>query len=198
MNKFLCLALVAVASACTTTETTKSAATPISPAELQAKWEAYATPGAAHHVLDQKTGNWNLAVTMFMAPGAEPIRSTGTCELKWILDDRYVQDITTGEAAGQQFHGQGVIGFDNIKKKYVSTWIDNMSTGVMTGEGTYDASRKLFTYTTYQPDVVSGSYTKGRATERFIDKDHWVMQSFVPDANGDEYMSMEIHYTRAN
>ncbi len=199
MKKFLCLALVAVvASACTTTDTTKSATTPMSAAELQTKWEAYATPGAAHHVLDQKIGKWNLTVTNYMSPGAEPTRATGTCEIKWIMDDRYIEDTTSGEAMGQQFQGRGVMGFDNLKKKYVSTWIDNTITGVMTSEGTYDATRKMFTYTTQQPDVATGTFTRGRATERFIDKDHWVMQSFAPDANGDEYMTIEIHYTRAN
>ncbi len=189
----LCAALVAFAA--TSCSSTKSA-TPVNAAEMQAKFTAYATPSAGHKALEQKIGKWKLAVTMFMAPGTPPIQSTGTSEVKWILDGRYVEDVTEGEAMGQPFHGKGLVGYDNLKKKYVSTWIDTMSTGVMTGEGAYDAAKKTWTYTTSIPDVMAGEYTKGRSIERFVDNDHWVMQSFTPDPNGDEFLSMEIHYTR--
>ena len=50
------------------------------------------------------------------------------------------------------FEGMGIVGYDNLLKKFVSVWIDNMGTGLMPGTGTYDAATKTYTYTT----VVSG------------------------------------------
>jgi hypothetical protein len=34
------------------------------------------------------------------------------------------------------------MGYDNAKKKFVSTWIDNMGTGMMTAEGEWNPSKK--------------------------------------------------------
>ena len=37
---------------------------------------------------------------------------------------------------GQPFTGIGVTGYDNHAKKYLSTWIDSMGTGIFSMEGT--------------------------------------------------------------
>jgi hypothetical protein len=192
----VCAALIAiVATGCSSTKETKAAA-PVNQAEMEAKWMSYATPSTGHEALKQKLGKWKLAVSIFMAPGQPPMQWTGTSETKSIMDGRYIEDTTDGEMMGQAFHGQGLVGYDNLKKKYMLTWIDNAGTGVTTGEGTYDAAKKTWSYTTTQPDVMAGKYVKGRITERFIDNDHAVWQSFGPDADGNEFMGMEIHYTR--
>jgi hypothetical protein len=196
VGTIVCAALIAfVAGGCSSTKG-KQAAAPIDEAELQAKWVEFATPSAGHEPLQQKIGKWKLAVSIFTAPGQPPMQWTGTSEVESILDGRYIADTTQGEAMGQPFHGRGIVGYDNLKKKYVSTWIDNMGTGVMVGEGTYDAARKTWSYTTQQPDLMTGTYVQGRAIEKCIDDDHWVLQSFGPDANGVEFLGMEIHYTR--
>lgn len=112
------------------------------------------------------------------------------------MDGRYVEDTTESEFMGQPFHGKGLVGYDNLKKKYVSTWIDNAGTGVMTGEGTYDASRKTWNYTSESPDVMTGKYIKTRAVEKIVDNDHWTMQMYQPGPDGREFVGLEIHYTR--
>jgi hypothetical protein len=33
---------------------------------------------------------------------------------------------------GMPFEGLGYTGYDNVKKQYFGTWIDSMSTGIMT------------------------------------------------------------------
>ena len=52
-----------------------------------------------------------------------------------------------GKMKDMQFKGMGVEGYDNVKKKFVSSWIDNMGTGIQFSEGTYDPATKTFTYT---------------------------------------------------
>ena len=45
-----------------------------------------------------------------------------------------------------------VEGYDNVKKKFLASWIDNMGTGIMNLEGTYDAATKSLTYhAEYEP-----------------------------------------------
>ena len=169
----------------------------MSEAEMMAKWTEYATPGEAHKVLDYKVGRWNLKVRMYMAPDAPPSESTGTSVMKWIMDGRYMQDETTGSANGMPFSGHGIAGYDNLTKRYVSVWIDNMGTGVLRSEGTYDAKHKTFTFTSQQPDFAAGEYTEVRTVDEKIDDDHFVVRVFGPDPSGKEFKSMELEYTRA-
>ncbi len=53
---------------------------------------------------------------------------------------------TDGKMKDMNFKGMAIEGYDNVKKKFVSSWIDNMSTMIMNSEGTYDAATKTFTY----------------------------------------------------
>ncbi len=164
--------------------------------EMNTKWAAFATPGAAHQVLNERVGRWSLAVKMFMPGAPAPMESTGTNEVKWIMDGRYLQDTTTGESMGQTFSGLGTMGYDNLKQKYVGTWVDNMGTGIGVAEGTYDAATRTWTYACHNPDLMAGGYVPARSVERMVDHNHMVMQVFQAGPDGKEYMCMEISYTR--
>lgn len=166
--------------------------------EMMEKAKAFATPGEAHKALNFKVGKWSADVKCAMTPGAPMMQlPPSTADVKWIFDGRYIEDQTEGSFMGQPFHGRGIGGYDNLKRKYVWSWIDNMGTGFMTAEGTYDASTKTFTYATEAPDVMTGKYAKARSVEKIVDNDHWTAQMFQNDKDGKEYMSMEINYTRS-
>lgn len=198
LKNLLCAGVVlAVSLACQSTSSSAKSDAPPSDADMNARWMAYATPGAEHQVLQQKVGRWSLAVTMFV-PGAEPMKSTGSSEVKLAMDGRFLMDKTEGEAMGQPFQGVGTTGYDNLKKKYVATWIDNMGTGVSYAEGTYDAKAKTFTYKCKMPDVMAGKWIEGRETDTMTDANHWTMRAYQPGPDGKEYMSMQIDYTRVN
>jgi len=173
----------------------KAAAPVVDEAEMMAKWMEYATPGKEHERLAHKIGRWTMRVVSFM-PGGATSESLGQSEMKWTLDGRFVQDTTEGDMGGMPFHGRGLTGYDKIKQKYVSTWVDNMMTGIIQVEGTYDSSTKSFTYVGQMPDPMSGAYVPTRQVERVIDTDHFVFEMYVSDARGAETKQMEIHYTR--
>ncbi len=50
-----------------------------------------------------------------------------------------MQEDFSGEFMGKPFHGIGITGYDNLKKKYVGSWIDDMGTGLFISEGDADA-----------------------------------------------------------
>jgi len=162
-----------------------------------AKMKEFATPGPAHKVLDGKVGKWNAQVKGWTQPGAQPTTDTGTAEIKWIMDGRYLEDTFKGTFMGAPFHGRGITGFDNLKKKYFATWIDTAGTGIMHSEGTFDSASKTFTYMGECPDCMAGKYVKSRTIDKLVDADHWTMQMYSPGPDGKEFMSMEIAYTRA-
>src|SRR5262249_2628167 len=101
---------------------------------MMAKMGAYATPGPEHKMLEGRVGKWTGKGKFWMFPEAPVMESEVTSEFKWMLGNRYLEDTTHGNMMGQPFEGHGVTGYDNMKKKYVSTWIDNGGTGIMTME----------------------------------------------------------------
>ena len=94
------------------------------------------------------------------------------------------------------FEGMAVVGYDNMKKKFVSIWIDNMGTGLMASQGTYDESTRTVTYDVEGPDVMTGKYEKMRSLEKLISKDKWVTEMYTVMPDGKDFKTMEITYTR--
>jgi hypothetical protein len=99
-----------------------------------------------------------------------------------------------GKMMDAPFKGMEIAGYDNAKKKFVSSWVDNMGTGIMQSEGTYDPATKTLTYTSeYEP--MPGMKTKVRELLKIPDKDHHTLE-FYEDRGGKEVKVMEITYTR--
>jgi hypothetical protein len=163
---------------------------------MEARAKALATPGENHKLLDYKVGKWTGEVSFFM-PGMPADKTTCTTEYSWILDGRYLTSHTDGQFNGQTFEGHSVEGYDNLSKKFFFGWIDNMGTGLMTAEGTYDAGTKTWSYSMQTPDETMTKYVKGRSTEKKVDNDHFVGEMYSTGPDGKEYKSMEIRYTRA-
>ena len=156
-----------------------------------------------HKLLAETAGTWSYTVKVWMDPKAKPSESTGTATRKAIMDGRYVSGDYSGKfkmpgADGKMtemnFIGMSMDGYDNVKKKFVSGWVDNMGTGIMTLDGTYDAATKTFTYTG-DYEAMPGMKSKVRQLIKFADKDHMSMEYYEDRGQG-EMKSMEITYTR--
>jgi hypothetical protein len=162
-----------------------------------------AKPGENHKLLANGVGTWTYTVKFWMSPDAPPMESSGTAVAREVMGGRYfITDHSgkmqmpgpDGKLMDAEFKGMSVEGYDNAKKKFVSSWIDNMGTGIMNSEGTYDAASKTLTYRAeYEP--MPGMKTKVRETVKLTDKDHHAFE-FFEDRGGKEVKTMEIHYTR--
>ena len=113
--------------------------------EMMKKAGADCTPGAAHQALEPLVGEWKVEVKTWMAPDAPPALSTGTAKSTWALKGRFVQQEFSGEFMGQPFHGISFTGHDNVRGKYRSVWIDDMSTTMVVSEGDADGDGKVIT-----------------------------------------------------
>jgi hypothetical protein len=156
---------------------------------------AYATPGDIHKMLAKSTGNWTATVTMWMQPGAQPVSSSAACTSEMILGGRYLQSKNSGNFMGQPFEGIGLTGYDNAKKMFVSSWVDNMGTGIMTMNGTWDEAGKSINYTGSMVDPMSGKDIPVREVWKFSDDNTQVMEMYSI-TGGKEFKNMEIKYTR--
>ena len=164
-------------------------------AEAMAKWQAYATPGDGHKVMEQLVGNWDYSLKYWSSPNTPPEESTGTNDVKWILGNRFLEMDVKGTSMGQPFEGMGIIGYDNAKKEYVNTWIDNMGTGMMNAVGSYDAETKTMTEKGTFTDPMAGQQTFKSVT-KFVDADKFTYEMYISTPDGGEFRNMEINYIR--
>ena len=96
-------------------------------------WMKFAQPGEEQTRLKALVGEWNAHVKM--TEDGKVTETEGTTSMTMILGDRYLLQEAHGSFGGQPFEGRGLIGFDKGSKRWVSTWIDTMSTGILFGEG---------------------------------------------------------------
>lgn len=82
------------------------------------------------------------------------------------------------------FKGMSIEGYDNVKKKFVATSSDSMSTGIFLSEGTYNPATKTFTYTG-EYEMVPGMKSKVRELIKIVDSDHYVFE-WYEDEGGQE------------
>jgi len=164
------------------------------PAMMEAMMKA-SMPGPAHKALDGMVGTWDTKVTSWMVPGADPISGTGWSENKWILGGRFVESTFKGDFMGMPFEGRGLTGYDNVKKQYFGTWVDNMGTGMMTSVGT-GGSGNTMTFDGTYADPMTGKDTTCKEKITMVDADHHNMEMWMPGPDGKLYKAMEIAYTR--
>ena len=153
-----------------------------------------ATPGDAHRKLEPMVGTFDAKVKMWMDPSKPAEESTGVSENTWVLGNRFIETKHSGTFMGQPFSGIGYTGYDNVSKKYVGTWMDTASTGVMTSTGAMAGN--VMTATATMSDPMTGKTSNATMKTTVTDKDHHTMEMWGPGPDGKNYRMMEITYTR--
>lgn len=154
-----------------------------------------ATPGEPHKRLEPFVGEFDFVAKFWMDPAKDPVESKGRSSNKWVLGNRYIEEQVQGDFGGVPFEGRGVMGYDNLQKKYLSTWIDNMGTGIMFSEGTVNKDGKVFTFTHEDVDPVLNQKIKCKDVTTILGPDSYKTEFFR--LYGDkEYKVMELTFTR--
>lgn len=158
-------------------------------------WTEYGTPGAPHEQMARLEGEWDVVAKSWMPGVSEPEISEGEAEYEMLYGGRYLRQSYEGEFAGEEFVGEGTLAFDNAKKVYRGTWIDNMSTGLMVTTGTYDRTTNTLVETGESIGPFGPSTT--RIVTEYLGPDEFVMTIYC-DQTGEMTKGMEFIYTRAD
>ena len=166
--------------------------------QMMEAWQKASTPGEAHKRLaEQFEGTWDTKQTMWMDPAAPPQVDSGRSVNTAVFGGRQLRMDFKGAWMGQPFEGVGFSGYDNVKGKYTSSWMDSMSTGTFFAEGDYDAAANTYTYRGEMPDPMRpGTVVPIRNVVRVVDKDHHVFEMYE-SRDGKEAKTMQIEYARA-
>ena len=150
-------------------------------------------PGLEHAKLLPLAGSWTYTCKFWLDPDKPALESTGTIERRWVLGGRFLEEkvVGTNFDGTPGFEGLGLIGYDNGRRKFTTTWLCSMGTGACTGLGVVDSSGTAFTFETESYCPIQKKIVKGREEVRIETPDRIVVESFHLE-NGKERKMMEL------
>jgi hypothetical protein len=131
-------------------------------------------PGPEHLVLKALEGTWETSMK------AGGMVSKGTATYKMELGGMWLAGSLKSDLFGQKFQGKSLESYHPAKKKYVSVWVDSMSTAPVIMEGTYDKEKKTMTMSGEGPGM-DGKATKYRSVSKMPDADTIEMTMWIGD-----------------
>src|SRR5688500_13491298 len=134
----------------------KKSEKPMDQQAMMELWKKMAMPGEPHKLFATLAGSGTTTSKEWMEPGKQPTKSTGTSEIKMLLDGRFLYQEYNSQMMGQPFSGIGIDAYDNMTKKYVTAWLDSMGTGIFIMEGTASAEGKAISLKGAQPEPGGG------------------------------------------
>jgi hypothetical protein len=149
-------------------------------------------PGPEHEILKNDVGTWDAKVEM-MSPNGTMTSSGSETNRIGCGGLCLITDFNGEMMPGVPFEGHGTTVYDSGKKKYVGTWTDSMSRGLMISEGTWDPATKTMTSWMEGPDM-TGATMKMKGVVEAKDPNTRVFTMYNPDGA----VGMRITYTRKN
>jgi predicted enzyme related to lactoylglutathione lyase len=140
-------------------------------------------PVKDHEWLKNLVGEWDCECEIFMEPGKPPVKAKSSESARmlggfWVLTDG------KGEIMGMPMMSQMTLGYDPDKKKFVGTWVDNMSSYLWHYTGSLDADGKKLTLDAEGPcPMAPGKMSKFKETIELKGKDQ---KSFTSQILGDD------------
>lgn len=165
--------------------------TPADTTGMTQKWMDYATPGPMHKWMEKTNGTWEGDVSSWMSADAPPSTSKATNVQSSVLGGRYVSGKFSGTMMGGPFNGMSLMGYDNARKVFVSTWVDDMGTGIVHMEGTYNEASKTLSLKGRQTDFMTGKESDIREEMVMIDDNTYKMTMYGTGLDGKEMKFME-------
>ena len=158
-------------------------------------WQKLAQPGEPHKAFAGLAGTWTTTTKEWMEPGKPPTEASGTADMKMLLGGRFLYQEFNSQMMGQPFSGIGIDAYDNVRKKYVTAWMDTMGTGIFIMEGTASADGKTITLKGSHPEP-GGGQMHHRAVWKLVDSNTQTFEMYGNHGHGKEEKMMEITYTR--
>ena len=152
------------------------------------------TPGPEHAIFKDAAGTWDAKVEAWMGPG-EPSVSPGTETNEVGCGGMCLVTHFKSTFMNVPFEGRGTETWDKTKKKYVGSWADSMSSGLMVSESTYDAAAKKMTGWMEGPDM-TGQVVKTKSVSTMKGPDTRVLEMYNVGPDGKEALTLRITYTR--
>ncbi len=167
----------------------------MNPQAMMEQYTKLAAPGEPHKLLASLAGSWGTTTKEWMEPNKPPTESTGSAEMKMLLDGRFLQQDYVGQMMGKPFTGFEITGYDNLLKKYFTSWMSTMGTNIFMMEGSASADGKTITLKGKHAEP-GGGYMTHRAIWKIMDSNNQTFDMYGAHHGGKEMKMMEITYKR--
>jgi hypothetical protein len=156
------------------------------------------TPGKMHERLAKGSGKWEGKNTMWMFPGADPIKSDCSSIVTPMMEGRFTKCEMAGDMPGMgPYNGIAIYGFDNVSQKFVCTMIDNHNTGMMNGTGELSSDGTTITWNFTFSCPITGKPAVMRQIEKITGPDTMSLEMFAADPkSGKEFKMMAIDFMK--
>lgn len=147
-----------------------------------------AKPGPQHEFLASLAGQWDVKASMM------GLEFDGTYHLESIHDGLWLRGDYEGAWPFGTFTGTALWGYDQDSERFVSTWVDSVSTHMQRFEGKREGKTLLMKGRGKNP--MTGEWVEEIQKMTFADADHWDFAMLQPDGEGGHLELLEIRYTR--
>jgi hypothetical protein len=124
------------------------------------QFAAQSRPGEAHQRLAAMVGAWTFTIRYDAGPLGKG-EETGTLDVRSSMDGRFFIEEAKTRFFGQRFEWIGIHGYDTQAKRYVSSWIDNLSTQIDSMTGRWSDLTRTLTYSGEADHPVEGKTVIG-------------------------------------
>jgi len=159
------------------------------------EWEA-PTPGERHEPLRYFVGEWDAEMRMSMTKGTPAEEGAFQSSMRMIMNGMYLEENVTSETPMGTFLGRGVIGFDESRQRYVSTWIDTDGSGIGMSEGYWDEEARVFEFTGEFPDMMTGELKTSRMMLQIDSENEFHLKEWIYEDDGTRWQRFAAEYTR--
>jgi hypothetical protein len=166
-------------------------------AEIMEMAMELAGPGEEHELLKSLVGEWNMGVTLWMVPGAEPMYFKGNTSNETILGDRFLVSEGSSGEGDMYTETYWILGFDRRFEKYTCIGMDTWGTYYISATGDYDAKSTTLTMSGEVDDPLLGQ--EGfKIIFHLENKDRYVVEMImINETLGiDEFKMLELVHTR--
>ena len=158
----------------------------------------YVQPGELHKKLADYVGKWDCVTTMTMGPGAAAPVGKSTAEISWLMEGRWLKQETRGTFMNMPYHAFGLLGHDNFKQSFVSSWIDNQNTFKLDSEGRLLQDGKTLILYGTMDEYLNGENDKMvKYVYRWKDADHFNFEVHDLAIGESNTKVVEVAYSRA-
>jgi len=170
---------------------------PPDPNAMMELMKKYGSLGKHHKQLEYFIGKWSSETAFDMGAGMVP-GGKGEEEFRWQIPGRFLMGQHTGTMMNQPYQSFLVLGFDNFKKKFVSSHGSSMETALRGSEGVVSdpTGKVIVTYGTID-EYLTGEHDKqAKYVWRFLDDDHFHLEVYDLGIGESGKMVVVFKYTR--